>query len=99
MLSNTLKLGIALILTVVISTWVISGLIKEKRELSNTIESIKTYHSQTKTNTNKVVESALKSPKATSQMERIAEKKPELLEKRMNKGFGELAQDIQETSK
>lgn len=67
--------------------------------LKNSLESMKSFQTKSYENAKPVTEALLKSPKATKQMEKIAEKKPQLLEKRMNTGFQKLADQLQESTK
>ncbi|UYD57903.1 hypothetical protein GHHBBDOD_00032 [Aeromonas phage avDM4] len=67
--------------------------------LKNSLESMQSFQTKSYENAKPVTEALLKSPKATKQMEKIAEKKPQLLEKRMNAGFQKLADQLQESTK
>lgn len=78
-------------------------MMKQQRDeisaLKTSLESISTFQTKSYENAKPVQEALLKSPKATKQMEKIAEKKPQLLEKRMNLGFQKLADQLQESTK
>ncbi|QBX32635.1 hypothetical protein Asfd1_9 [Aeromonas phage Asfd_1] len=87
------------IITIGLLAFTLKGQIEKTRELESTIESMKQYQTKTVENARPVVEAMRKSPKATKQMEKIAEKKPKLLEKRMNDGFQKLADELSETTK
>lgn len=78
-------------------------MMKQQRDeistLKTSLESVSTFQTKSYENAKPVQEAMLKSPKATRQMEKIAEKKPQLLEKRMNLGFQKLADELRESTK
>ncbi|APU02502.1 hypothetical protein [Aeromonas phage SW69-9] len=79
--------------------WTIKNQSEQIDNLETKIETIQKFQASSVENAKPVQEAMLKAPKATRQMEKIAEKKPQLLEKHMNTGFRQLTDKIQETTK
>ncbi|UOX40342.1 hypothetical protein UGMREWDR_CDS0018 [Aeromonas phage GomatiRiver_11] len=91
--------NILYIITIGLLAFTLKGQIEKTRELEQTIKDMREFQTQTIENAKPVAEALRKSPKATKQMEKIAEKKPKMLEKRMNVGFQKLADELMETTK
>ncbi|UYD57596.1 hypothetical protein OFDDKENP_00220 [Aeromonas phage B614] len=94
-----LKNNVLYIIIIGLLAWTIKGQNEQIASLETKLETIKQFQSNAVENAKPVQDAMLKSPKATKQMERIVEKKPQLLEKRMNAGFQQLTDRIQETTK